>query len=81
MHSQEPFKSLEDRSTSLELVSVVSFSVSSCNFSLISFTVVTCEGFLYVFGFEVSFENLTDLDWLLNLEFCGWLPGLWINLT
>ena len=74
-------ESSEDRSMMLESVSIVSSSVSSCNFSLISFTVSTCEGFLYVFGFEVPFENVTDLDWVLNFVFCGWLLVVKVDLT
>ena len=59
----------------------MSFSVSSCNFSSIWFTVSTCEGFLYVFGLEISFENLTDLGWLLNFVICGWLLVVWVDCS
>ena len=80
LHSEKS-KCSKDKSTSLELVSIVSFSASSCNFSSISFTVSTCEGFLYVSGLEVSFENLMHLDWLLNFVFSGWLPVACVDFT
>ena len=80
LHSQKSEFS-EDRSTSLGSVAVMSFSVLSCNFSEISFTVSTCEEFLYVFGLQVSFENLTYLDWMLNFVFCGWFLVKHVDLT
>ena len=79
LHSQKS-ESSEDMSKSLESVSIVSSSVSSCDFSSIAFTFFTYEGFLYVFSFEVSFQNLTDLNWILNFVFCGWLLVVLLDL-
>ena len=57
LHSQKS-ESSEDRSMSLESVSIVSFSVLSFNFSLISLTVNTCGGFLYVFDLRCHLRTL-----------------------
>ena len=57
LHSQKS-ESPEDRSTSLESVSIVVSSVSSSNFSSISFTVSNCEGFLYVLVLRCHLRTL-----------------------